>query len=119
MWDFTIQTDHYITARRPDIVVVDKNNKTCQLIDVACPGDKRVKEKEDEKIAKYQDLAREIRKIWNMKVKVVPVVIGALETITPRLKDNLKELGIPEKTSQIQKSVLLGTARILRKALEV
>ena len=62
-WDFTIQTDHYITTRRPDILVVDKNNKTCKLIDVACPGDKRVKEKEDEKIAKYQDLAREIRKI--------------------------------------------------------
>ena len=49
-----------------------------------------------------------------MKVKVVPVVIGALETITPRLKDNLRELGIAVKTSQIQKSVLLGTARILR-----
>ena len=47
LWDFTIQTDHYITARRPDIVVVNKNDKTCLLIDVACPGDKRVKEKED------------------------------------------------------------------------
>ena len=54
-----------------------------------------------------------------MKVKGVPVVTGALETITPRLKENLKELGIPVKISQIQKSVLLGTARILRKVLEV
>ena len=43
LWDFTIQTDNYITARRPDIVLVDKNNKTCQFIDVACPGDKKVK----------------------------------------------------------------------------
>ena len=70
LWDFTIQTDHYITARRPDIVVVNKNDKTCLLIDVACPGDERVKEKEDEKIAKYQDLARELRKIWNMEVYI-------------------------------------------------
>ena len=119
LWDFTIQTDHYITARRPDIVVVNKNDKTCLLIDVACPGDKRVKEKEDEKIAKYQDLARELRKIWNMEVKIIPVVIGVLGTIPTRLKDNLKEIGIPVKASQIQKSVLLGTARILRKVLEV
>ena len=51
LWDFTIQTDHYITARRPDIVVVNKDDKACQLIDVACPGDKRVKEKEDEKLS--------------------------------------------------------------------
>ena len=50
LWDFTIQRDHYITARRPDIVVVNKNDKTCLLIDVACPGDKRVKDKEDEKL---------------------------------------------------------------------
>ena len=119
LWDFTIQTDHYITARRPDIVVVDKDKKTCQLIDVACPGDKRVKEKEDEKVVKYQDLARELRKIWSMEVKVIPIVIGVLGTIPARLKDNLKEIGIPLKASQIQKSVLLGTARILRKVLEV
>ena len=51
LWDFTIQTDHHITARRPDIVVVKKNDKTFLLIDVACPGDKRVKEKEEEKVA--------------------------------------------------------------------
>ena len=78
-----------------------------------------MKEKEDEKVVKYQDLARELRKIWSMEVKVIPIVIGVLGTIPARLKDNLKEIGIPLKASQIQKSVLLGTARILRKVLEV
>ena len=78
-----------------------------------------VKEKEDEKIVKYQDLARELRKIWNMEVKIIPIVIGVSGTMPTRLKDNLKEIGIPVKASQIQKSVLLGTARILRKVLEV
>ena len=107
-----------ITARRPGFVVVDKDKKTCQLIDIACPGDKRVKEKEDEKFFKYQDLARELRKIWNMEVKVIPIVIGVLGTIPARLKDNLKEIVIPVKASQSEKSVLLGTARILRKVLE-
>ena len=87
LWDFTIQTDHYITARRPDIVVVDKDKKTCQLIYVACPGDKRVKEKDDKKVVKDQDLARELRKIWNKEVKVIPIVIGKLGTIPARLKE--------------------------------
>ena len=78
-----------------------------------------MKEKGDEKIVRYQDLARELRRIWNMEMKIIPVVIGVLGTIPTWLKDNLKEIGIPVKTWQMQKSVLLGTARILRKVLEV
>ena len=33
---------------------------------------------EDEKIEKYQDLAREVRRMWGVKSKVIPVVVGAL-----------------------------------------
>ena len=46
MWDFTIQCDRTIEARRPDIVLVDKKNKEVIIIDIAVPGDSRVKEKE-------------------------------------------------------------------------
>ena len=42
------------------------------------PGDSRVEAKENEKVQKYQDLARELRKLWQVKVKVVHVVVGAL-----------------------------------------
>ena len=52
----------------------------CQIIDFACPYDERVDNKELEKIKHYQDLARKLRKIWNMKVNVVSLVIGALAT---------------------------------------
>ena len=46
-------TDHLIHARRPDIVVVDKDTKECLVIDIAVPGDKRMKKmKEDEKCDK-------------------------------------------------------------------
>ena len=60
---------------------------TCKIIDFAVLGDSRVQEKEKEKIEKYQDLRRELQKIWNVRVKIIPV--------------------------------LLGTARILRKFLEI
>ena len=61
LWDFNIQTDHVIEHRRPDVVVLDKHEKMCHLIDihVAVPGD-RVEVKENEKVQKYQDLAREL-----------------------------------------------------------
>ena len=81
MWDFRIQTDHVIEARRPDLVVVDKKERSCKIIDFAVPGDSRIEEKEKDKIEKYQDLGRELQNIWNVNVKIIPLVVGALGAI--------------------------------------
>ena len=62
LWDFSIQTDHVIEDRRPDLVVVDKQ-RTCKIIGFAVPGDSRIEKKEREKIKKCQDLRRELQKI--------------------------------------------------------
>ena len=86
---------------------------------MACPADVEVVEKEEEKIEKYRDLAREVAKLWNVRVKIIPVVIAALGTIPNDLEERINEMGISLKTAQIQMSVLLGTARILRKVLEI
>ena len=72
MWDFSIQTDHVIEARRPDFVVAGKMETSCEIIDFAVPGDSRIEEKEEDKIEKYQDLGRELQQIWNVKVKIIP-----------------------------------------------
>ena len=64
LWDFSIQTDHVIEARRPDLVVVDKKERSCKIIDFAVPGNSRIEEREKDKIKKYQDLGREFEKIW-------------------------------------------------------
>ena len=61
--DFSIQTDHVTEARRPDLVVVDKKERSCKVIDFAVPGDSRIEEKEKNKIEKYQDLGRKLQKI--------------------------------------------------------
>ena len=52
LWDFSIQTGHFIEAQILDLVVVDKK-RTCKIIDFAVPGDSRIGEKEKEKIKKY------------------------------------------------------------------
>ena len=46
-WDFEIQIDHLILARRPNLVIVTKNQKTCQILDFAILADHRVKLKEE------------------------------------------------------------------------
>ena len=50
----------------------------CQIIDFAISGDRNIVIKEQEKIDKYQVLIIELQKVWNVKVVVTPVVIGAL-----------------------------------------
>ena len=81
MWDFSIQTDHVIEARRPDLVVVDKKRRTCKIIDFPVPGDSRTEEKDKEKIEKYQDLRRKLKKIWNVRVNIILLVVGSLGAI--------------------------------------
>ena len=77
MWDFSIQTDHVIEARRPDLVVVDKKERSCKIIDFAFPGDSRIEDKEKDKMEKYQDMGRELQKIWNVRVNIIPLVVDS------------------------------------------
>ena len=119
MWDFSIQTNHVIEARRPDLVVVDKKERSCKIIDFAVSEDSRTEEKEKDKIEKYQGLQRELQKIWNVKVKIIPLVVGSLGAIPKQFGIILKQIGITAATAQVQKTVLFGTARILRNVLEI
>ena len=82
LWDFDIQTDHLIPARRPDLIIINKKKRTCKRVDFAVPADYMIKQKESEKKDKYLDLARELKKLWNMQVKIIPIVIGAFGTVT-------------------------------------
>ena len=53
------------------MVVVDKKERSCKIIDFAVRGDSRIEEKEKDKIEKYQDFRRELQKIWDAKVKIL------------------------------------------------
>ena len=49
LWDFSIQTDHVIEARRQDLVVIHRKERSCKIIDFAVPGDSTIEEKEKDK----------------------------------------------------------------------
>ena len=71
-----------------------------------------------DKIEKYQDLERELQKIWNVKAKIITVA-GLLSAIFKQFGNRLKQIGITAGTAQVQKTVLLGTDRILKNTLEI
>ena len=119
IWYINIQCA-IIEARRPDLILVNKKAKSCVIIDVAIPGDCRIREKEIEKTEKYQNLKRELKRLWSLKkVEVVPVVVGGLGCISKGLSGWMDTLCIKSNVGMVQKSVLLGTARILRKVLDM
>ena len=105
---FTIQCDRKIEARRLDLVFIDKKKREVVIIDVAIPGDDRVKDKELEKLEKYQLLKDEIAKVWRMrKVIVVPVVIAALGAVSVNFKEYMKRTGVNVTLEVIQKTAII------------
>ena len=88
-------------------------------MDIAVPRDGYALQKETEKYENYGDLPREIKRIWKSRTKVVPVVVGALGSVSKKLTGHLEQLGIKDRTRTIQTSALFRSAHILRKVLEV
>ena len=64
-------------------------------------------------------MGRELQKIGNVKVKIIPLVVGTLGATPKQFGNKLKQIGITAGTAQVQKTVLLGMARIFRKVLEI
>ena len=74
--------------------------------------------KETKKKDKYLDLARELKKLWNMKVNFIPILIGALGTVTKGLIEVLEDLERREQVEIIQNNASLRSARILKRVLD-
>ena len=92
--------------------------RICKIADFAVPADHRINLKECEKKDEYLDLARELKKLQNMKGTIVPIVIGAFGAIIIGLLKGLEDLEVDGRVETIQLSALLRTARILRRVLE-
>ena len=116
MWDTPVNT---ITVNRPDIIMKDSMNSTCKLIDMSIPSDRKIALKEIEKKSKHKDLEFEIQRMWQMKTEVILVVVGALGAIKKGMVENIKRVSERANVIETQKISMLGSARILRKVLNV
>ena len=86
-----------------------KKKKICNIVNFAVPEDHRIKLKECEKRDKYLDHARKLKKLWNMKVTIIPIVIGAFGTVTKGLLKGLEDLEVGDRVETIQTTALLET----------
>lgn len=120
-WDRSVITDRTIIANRPDIVIIDRSTRKAVLVDITIPHDGNLIKAEIDKLSKYQDLAHEVTAMWHVdSTIIVPVVVSVNGLISKSFKQHLKKLNIkPWIGRQIQKAVLLDTARIVRKHLSL
>jgi hypothetical protein len=117
LWNRQVQTDRSIPNNKPDIIIGNNGKRTCMLIDVPILGDRNVIKKEAEKILKYEDLTIEIQRMWNVKTKVIPVIIGATGTISKSFRKYVRNIPGNHEVKELQKTAILGTSHILRKVL--
>jgi hypothetical protein len=86
-------------------------------MDVATRGDRNVFKKEAEEILKYKDHITEIRRMWNVKAKVIPVIIWATRAISKSLRQYLSNIPGKYEIKELQTTATYGTDHILRKVL--
>ena len=112
MWNQKVQTDRTIPNNKPDSIIRDNEKGTCVLIDVAVSGDKNVIKKEAEMVLKYEDLTIEIQRMWNVKKKAIPVIIGATGTISKSFRKYMSNIPGKHEVKELQKTAILGTAHM-------
>ena len=117
LWDMTLTTDREVGSNRPDIVIRDKKEKKVYIIDVSCPSDVNVKNKENEKITKYSGLRVELAKMWNSECIVIPVVVGSLGAISHNFANYLRMIPTDLSIAMCLKITLLGSEKIMRSVL--
>ena len=72
-------------------MVVNKQERECAIVDIAVAGDKRIVEKENEKVNKYHELKQKIPRMWNTRtVQVINIVVGLFASLTKNLKNWLE-----------------------------
>ena len=116
LWDFDIhRSPNFDQKTRPNNNQKKKKKRTCKIVDFAVSPYHRIKLKECEKKDKYLDIAWGLKKIWNMQVIIIPIVIGR---VTKGLLKDLEELEVGGRVETIQTTTLLRTARILSRVQE-
>ena len=119
MWDHQVKTDRHIPYNKADIIIQEKDSERCLIIDVAIPSDYNIQKKAIEKMSKYVDLQIECQRMWNKKVQVIPIIIGATGIVEKGIQSYLQRIPGNHNLYNLQRSAILGTAHILRKVVSI
>ncbi|KAK9754505.1 hypothetical protein QE152_g1261 [Popillia japonica] len=120
-WNFSFATTSQIQANKPDVVLLDVREKLMFVVEFSAPLDENLLKKEAEKKEKYSDLMDSLRTSYpEYKIKLIVLVVGALGAISENFNNNLKKIPACREKAQhlqdlMQKAVILGSLRLLRK----
>lgn len=124
-WDNKIRVSSAVEHNRPDIVLWEKNEKKCLIIDVCVPLDVNVQKEEKTKRDRYLVLAGALQRIYpNYTFKSIPIVLGATGFIPKTLIQNLMECNFEKISakpliSKLQRKALMGSLKIVKTALKL
>ena len=112
LWD--VETDKEVIKE-----IKEKDGRKWYFVDVTVLQDHHVVMKQNEKTDKHLELAKKARTENQMKVVIIPIIIGAMGKTPKRLKNHISTLGIPDTVGSAQTSVLIRTKKLLRNALSL
>jgi len=93
-----------------------QQEKCILFLEVSCPADVNVVEKEEEKVQKYHSLASELSHCYEQSVDTIPVVFGHLGVVSSHNQHHLKRIPFYSEHlfQNLQKAALIGTILIMR-----
>jgi hypothetical protein len=118
----TVLTDIHIRHNRPDIIILNKQQKQAYLLDIAVPNSHNINTQTyNTKINKYLELSVAMRNLWCLeKISILPFIISATGIVPQSLFKNLKILNfVNTLVVEIQKGILLYSCHIVRKFLNI
>ena len=124
-WNHPVTTVNKVKYNRPDIIIWDKKEKQCSVIDICAPLDFNVNNRQVTKIDKFMLLVSELQQLHpGYSYQVVPIVVGALGTISKKLPSYLKKLHIKDEnlekvTRKLQKVAVLGSVKIMKTSMKM
>ena len=117
-WDEKVKLPTGVKHNKPDIIVWNKEEKECQVIDISTPADRNINTKIKEKYDHYYPFISELQRVYpNYRYKIIPIVSGALGLIPDNLEKMLKEIGLMKTDriiKEIQKRTLIGSLKIAK-----
>jgi hypothetical protein len=116
-FDRTVLTDIHIQHNRPDIIILNKQQKQAYLLDIAVPNSHNITQTYNTKINKYLELSVAMRNLWSLeKNSILPLVISATGIIPQSLFKSLKILDLG---NTLVVEILLYSCHIVRKFLNI
>jgi len=104
LWNQQVRTGRNIPDNKSDNILRDNVEGSCMLIDIAIPGHRNVFKKEDEKFLKYKHIRTDIQLMWNVKAKVIPIIIWTTGTISMSLRQYLSNIPRKHEIKELQKN---------------